>query len=240
MPDQISPEMSLLAEVIAERISQQFKRVPITLTPKEFQLGRLLNISITDYVKRFAKYLELKEANLISVLIYFDRFVFKNPRYILSKFNIHLLLTTLFLAEHKVNNDLVYGQSVFMEIGVISLVEQLNEAERHFYALISWDLFVKKSTLDFYTKNLGLSQPDELTLDAMTLSPQAETSVLKTEVIVGKENEHPNTPAHTNSPTSPSKNSLLSPGFYQVKSPKSNCVLEPSEEVNPNVATLAA
>ena len=124
--------------------------------PKEsekiFYHPKVPEISIYDYLYRIKKYSSIEDSTLIISLIYIDR-VCKNKGIILTKYNIHRILFSAIYTALKFNEDILYKNSFYAEIGGISIKELIN-LENAFIKLIDFKLFVSEEIFQSYSRYL--------------------------------------------------------------------------------------
>ena len=144
-----------LIEHIAKEISIGIQQeLDFECTGPEFTSEYLPDISVQDYLERFAIYCCLEEVNLIAALILFDRFRVKNTTYCITKHNILLILTTIIMAEQKSNNDFSSNNAHYNAVGGWQDLKLINTAERRMYRFLSWDLGITPETYEEYKKYL--------------------------------------------------------------------------------------
>lgn len=108
-----------------------------------------LGISISDYIIRFRKYLDLEPMVLISALVYIDRFL-HNTSIFVDELNVHRIFLTATVIAYKFFEDIHMNNSYLAKLGGIPLRE-LNRLEVEFLYAIRWDLAIDSETFDKYT-----------------------------------------------------------------------------------------
>ena len=118
-----------------------------------FDLKRIPNISLYDYLYHIVKYTKINDTILIRALVYIDR-INKKKKFIINYYNIHklLLISILLAAEH--NKDNFVNKKIYSNIGGISLKE-LQKLEKEFCKYINYGLYINKALFVKYYLNIN-------------------------------------------------------------------------------------
>lgn len=152
----LQPEMIALANLIGGIIAKYIdKELPLNETPMEFRISNILDISIPEYLKRFAGYLNMTRSELLLIVIYFDRFFIKHPDYVLTETNIYLFLTAIVVETQKYIRDFdaLSTMQTYCQIGGIPDPKSLLQAEVRLLSMLDFDLYVSKETYRHYNVN---------------------------------------------------------------------------------------
>ena len=120
---------------------------------RAYHVKEIPDITLENYLKRFVKYLELDEGNLINTLIYMDRFLKKTKLFVTHN-TIYGILAALFLIEHKFFNDDFYGNKYIADVAGFS-IETLNTLEVQMLYDIEFDLIIKPEKYSKYHKKVA-------------------------------------------------------------------------------------
>jgi type II secretory pathway pseudopilin PulG len=121
-----------------------------------FAATSVAEISIDDYLKRFAEYIPdvFDIDQYITMLIYIDRLINGNG-YKLHMLNIHRVIAVASLAAMKVDHDYFYNNGFFARVSGFSL-EEVNKLEKTFLFGIGFNLYIKFDEFKEYEKALNL------------------------------------------------------------------------------------
>lgn len=153
MPEQRT-ELDLLIDKIATHLEYYIDySLSFDETPAEFSTNDIIDKNIAHYIHRFVKYLKLNAEDLINFCFYFDKFLTMKPNYIISEYNIYMIIAGLIVLEQKFHEDSLYVFKYYADVASIS-VRQLKQVE---YRLIkfwfSYDLMISpKEYLDCLNK----------------------------------------------------------------------------------------
>ena len=123
-----------------------------------FTAPYLPEISIEDYLIRIIENTQIEESTLISSLIYIERLIFKTNIKI-TNLDIHRLLLTSIVLSIKYNEDKIYPQSYYANIGGVD-VEELNILESEFLSAIEFELFIGENEFQELFKHFSLKQKE--------------------------------------------------------------------------------
>jgi len=115
-------------------------------------------IEIKAYLKRIVKYSNCSEECLVLALIYIDRLIKVNGKFMLNSLNVHRLMITSIMLGAKFFDDKYYNNAHFGKIGGVSCKE-INLLEIEFVFMINFDLFVETDLYETYSKRLAQAQP---------------------------------------------------------------------------------
>jgi hypothetical protein len=153
--------ISAISEILNKLIqTNQKQNKPEMLT--YFHSETIPQISLMDYLLRIQQYSNIELSTLIISLIYLDRIYCMN-KLTLNFHNIHKLLLTSVLMSIKYNEDSLYRNDYFAEIGGVSLKE-LNQMEIEFLSGIQFNLFVNNDLYDKYYESLSNYRTNEFKL----------------------------------------------------------------------------
>ena len=111
-----------------------------------FNSKSIPNISIYDYIIRIIEYSDVEENTLILSLIYID-IIAKIKK--ITKYNIHKFLITSILIALKYNEDKIYKNDYYSQIGGINN-EELMQLELNFLVLIDFNTHINNNTFELY------------------------------------------------------------------------------------------
>lgn len=106
-------------------------------------------IGLKDYLLRIVKYSGIQESTLIMSLILLDSI--SRTHIPLSNLNIHRLLITTIVLSIKLNEDEIYKNDYYANLGGIKL-ELLNSMESVLIKLFDWRLHISAETYESYKK----------------------------------------------------------------------------------------
>jgi hypothetical protein len=128
---------------------------PISHVDSSFYSDPIPSISIYDYLTRIIQYTEIDETTLIIALIYIDKYLTSFPQVnVLSQHIIHKLLFTAIILAIKYNEDDIYNNKYYSEVGGVSLSE-LNQMEYELFITLNCSLFVDNDMLMKYMSVLN-------------------------------------------------------------------------------------
>jgi len=119
-----------------------------------FYLKKTPNITLSKYIQRINKYLDPEISTIIISLIYIDQITSsENYKIKINENNVFKIILTSINIAIKYNED-DFNDNVFVaKVGGISL-EELNELELNFCALLNWDLFIYENNFRKYYEHL--------------------------------------------------------------------------------------
>jgi hypothetical protein len=117
-----------------------------------FTAPYLPEISIEDYLIRIIENTQIEESTLISSLIYIERLILKTNTKI-TDLDIHRLLLTSIILSIKYNEDKIYPQHYYANIGGIK-TEELNILECEFLNGIEFALFINDTEFNSFKELL--------------------------------------------------------------------------------------
>jgi len=146
-----------LVEVLADVLERLCKRndhliqsnTPVT----RFHALAPPQITIKSYLERIAKYSSCSEECFILSLIYIDRLIRKNERFLVSSLNVHRLMITSIMLGAKFFDDQYFNNKYFGKVGGVS-GREMNLLEIEFLFMINFDLFVETELYKVYDKRL--------------------------------------------------------------------------------------
>lgn len=117
--------------------------------------GHAPSLTIEQYVYRWSVYANKSPEILISAVIYLDRFLSRNPTFIVTEFSIHRLFVGAIIASIKFNDDHYHTNKYYASIAGIS-VDEMNAIEYVFDDHINFELFVDFTLYEKYQKLISL------------------------------------------------------------------------------------
>ena len=140
--------LKIISETLYSIIEEGSKSKKIQKDHSPFAHEHAPKISIFDYLLRIQKYSEVEDSTLIIALIYIDR-ICKKKGIVLSKYNIHRLLSTSILIAMKYNEDIICDNLYYSKIAGVTNKELL-VLEYEFMKMIDFDLFVSNKIYQTY------------------------------------------------------------------------------------------
>ena len=137
--------ISVLTELI-EKNQKNINNNNLNLDDDIFNSKSIPNISTYDYMLRIVEYSNLEENTLILSLIYIDKTA-KIKK--ITKYNIHKYLITSVLIALKYNEDEIYNNNYYSQIGGINY-EELMQLELNFLVLIDFNTHINNNTFEQY------------------------------------------------------------------------------------------
>ena len=139
--EQISLSISTILEELLIQNSKlsYYKKKIYEQSKMVFSCHKKPKISILEYINRIIKYTYLEKSSLIVSLIYLDR-ICQND-ILLTDYNIHRLLLISIIISIKINEDKIFGNNYYAEVGGIS-IKEFNSIESDFVNFINYYLFV--------------------------------------------------------------------------------------------------
>jgi len=110
-------------------------------------------MEIKDYLIRIANYTNCSNESLIFSLIYIDKLIAKNPRFMVTSQNVHRLVLTSIVIAVKFYDDHFYTNSFYAQVGGVSS-RSLMRLEMLFIHEIEFELSVEKSLYSKYFRSL--------------------------------------------------------------------------------------
>ena len=139
--DSISLSISAILEELLKQNKQlsSYKKKIYEQSKMVFSCHKKPKISILEYINRIIKYTYLEKSSLIVSLIYLDR-ICQND-ILLTDYNIHRLLLISIIISIKINEDKIFGNNYYAQVGGIS-IKEFNSIESDFVNFINYYLFV--------------------------------------------------------------------------------------------------
>ena len=149
-----------------------------------FYARGLPGISITNYMARIRRFAECSDCCYVLAFIYIDRFLQKNPTFVLSGYSIHRLIITSVLLGIKFYEDRYFDNAFYAKLGGISL-DELNGLEVDMLFLLQFDLYIHPQTYSQYLLSLQSYLPPSPSLQdtpaAMDCSSPTPKPIPKTD-----------------------------------------------------------
>jgi len=146
-----------LVEVLSDvltRLCERNDRFMINQTAvTRFQALRAPQIAIKSYLERIVKYSNCSEECFVLALIYIDRLIKVNEKFMLNSLNVHRLMITSVMLGAKFFDDQYYNNAHFGKVGGVSCKE-INLLEIEFVFMINFNLYVETDLFETYSKRL--------------------------------------------------------------------------------------
>ena len=152
-----SAQNESISEIISELLlgicEENLKNtsIPRNILSKFYTIKRP-NISLSKYIERIQKYINVQDSTLILILIYIDKLCGKF-NISLNFLNIYKLIFGAMITALKYNEDSVFEMDYLSKVCGISLKEA-KELEFLFIILIKFDLYVKEETYEQYYQDV--------------------------------------------------------------------------------------
>jgi hypothetical protein len=133
------------------------------LSPSLFTNTSLPEISIEDYLTRIIELTQIEESTLILSLIYIDRLC-SNTNMEITELDIHKIALTAIVLSIKYNEDLIYSQEEYANVGGVD-TKELTALEAEFLNGLEFKLFINTTEFKMYRdllyKNVPFRKQDE-------------------------------------------------------------------------------
>lgn len=133
------------------------------LSPSLFTNTSLPEISIEDYLTRIIELTQIEESTLILSLIYIDRLC-SNTNMEITELDIHKIALTAIVLSIKYNEDLIYSQEEYANVGGVD-TKELTALEAKFLNGLEFKLFINTTEFKMYRdllyKNVPFRKQDE-------------------------------------------------------------------------------
>jgi len=154
-----------LLEVLSYVFIQLCKRNdPFTTSGEEahcsFNSIETCPMKIMPYLIRIANCTNCSNESLIFSLIYIDKLIAKNPRFMVTSQNVQCLVLTSIVIAVKFYDDHYYKYSFYAQVGGVSC-RSLRRLEMLFLYEINFELFVDNSVYSQYRKSLKKATPNK-------------------------------------------------------------------------------
>ena len=151
--EQISLSISTILEELLIQNSKlsYYKKKIYEQSKMVFSSHKKPKISILDYINRITKYTYVEKSSLIVSLIYLDR-ICQND-ILITDYNIHRLLLISIIMSIKINEDQIFGNNYYAEVGGVS-IKEFNSIESDFVNYINYYLFVTEEEFFKYKRFL--------------------------------------------------------------------------------------
>jgi len=151
--EQISLSISAILEELLIQNSKlsYYKKKIYEQSKMVFSSHKKPKISILDYINRITKYTYVEKSSLIVSLIYLDR-ICQND-ILITDYNIHRLLLISIIMSIKINEDQIFNNNYYAEVGGVS-IKEFNSIESDFVNYINYYLFVTEEEFFKYKRFL--------------------------------------------------------------------------------------
>lgn len=110
-------------------------------------------VQISDYIERIRRYSACSPCCFVVGLVYMDRYLQRNPSFVLTSLSVHRLLLTCVLLSAKFLDDFYYNNAFWSKVGGVPLPE-LNSLELELLFKLNFDLHVRSEEYLRYRKTL--------------------------------------------------------------------------------------
>ena len=151
--EQISLSIATILEELLIQNSKlsYYKKKIYEQSKMVFSSHKKPKISILDYINRITKYTYVEKSSLIVSLIYLDR-ICQND-ILITDYNIHRLLLISIIMSIKINEDQIFNNNYYAEVGGVS-IKEFNSIESDFVNYINYYLFVTEEEFFKYKRFL--------------------------------------------------------------------------------------
>jgi len=118
-----------------------------------FNIIGIFPMKIKTYLIRIADYTNCSNESLIFSLIFIDKLIAKNPKFMVTSQNVDYLVLTSIVIAVKFYDDQFYKNSFYAQVGGVSC-KSLMRLEMLFLQEIEFELFVEKSLYTKYCQSL--------------------------------------------------------------------------------------
>ena len=146
----ISEALTLILE--ENKKLKNYKELIVKQSKMIFSSKSIPSISILDYLKRIQKYTQLEKSTLIITLILIDH-ICEKAHLTITYYNIHRILFGAIIISIKFNEDTIYDNRYYAEIGVVKLNE-LKMIECTFLVLSNFNVYVTGDEYEHYKNYL--------------------------------------------------------------------------------------
>ena len=143
--------ISVLTELI-EKNQKNINNNNLNFDDDIFNSKSIPNISTYDYLLRIIEFSNIEENNLILSIIYIDKIARIKK---ITKYNIYKYLITSVLIALKYNEDEIYNNNYYSQIGGINY-EEIMQLELNFLVLIDFNVYINNKTFEQYKSALQL------------------------------------------------------------------------------------
>ena len=150
----LSKSISLIFEKLLFFKSKNVLNLDFVEKETIFDIKKIPNMNIDNYIKRIVKYSKPEPQSLISALIYIDKICEKEKIFI-TKVNVYKLVLICIMISMKYNEDDINSNAFFAKVGGIDL-ENLNQIENKTYEILNYDLYIDDNLYQKYEDNLSL------------------------------------------------------------------------------------
>ena len=146
----ITEALTLLLE--ENKKLKNYKELIVKQSKMVFSSKSIPSISLYDYLKRIQKYTQLEKSTLIITLILIDH-ICEKAHLTITYYNIHRILFGAVLISIKFNEDTIYDNRYYAEIGGVKLNE-LKMIEYAFLVLSNFNVYVTGDEYEHYKNYL--------------------------------------------------------------------------------------
>jgi len=151
--------VNVLSYVLNRHCQRNDQKINKNTTITRFHALEAPLITIKFYLNRIARYSNCSKECFVLALIYIDRLMQKNRTFLVNSLNVHRLTIMAVMLGAKFYDDRYFNNAYFAKVGGVSLKE-INVLEIEFLFMINFNLFVKPTLFNSYSKQLyGLSWP---------------------------------------------------------------------------------
>lgn len=115
-----------------------------------FYLKKKPKISLMVFIDRIVEYTDISKSTFAYSFALIEKFLLKNPKYVLSSNNYFLLLLISVVVSLKIQEDCIYNNQVYAKIGGITL-SKINELEKSFLDSLEFRVYITEEELTKFT-----------------------------------------------------------------------------------------
>lgn len=118
-----------------------------------FHALRPPTIDIKYYLQRISKYSNCSEECFVLALIFIDRLIRANEKFLVTSLNVHRLIITAVMIAAKFFDDQYFNNAYYGKVGGVACRE-MNLLEIEFLFMLNFNLFVELSEYEVYSERL--------------------------------------------------------------------------------------
>lgn len=145
--------VDVLADLLNRLCERNDRLIRNNTSVTRFHALRPPQITIKLYLERIAKYSSCSEECFVLALIYIDRLIRKNRKFLVNSLNVHRLMITSIMLGAKFFDDQYFNNAYFGKVGGVNCKE-MNLLEVEFLFMINFNLFVETDMYNTYNERL--------------------------------------------------------------------------------------
>jgi hypothetical protein len=154
--------VSIANLLLASAASSSGEKQPFAI----FDAIEIPTMNLVDYAKRIWKYFQSSHESHVLALLYVNRFLEAEPKFTLSKLNVHRLFLACTVVAAKFFDDSYLYNSFYAQVGGVSM-QELNDLELKVLEVIRWKLHVDPAVYDKF--NMAVLEHHGLSEDAIPI-----------------------------------------------------------------------